>query len=106
MEPLVGCIIPSSSRARVVLQLPLSPAMVVIDGLSSLIISETPSTATDDPQRVSSSNLRNNNTPSEPFLTLTCPQTALVRCINGQLFARSRHAPVRCPRQVRASTVQ
>ena len=33
----MGCIMPSSSRARVVLPLPLSPAMVVIDGLSSLI---------------------------------------------------------------------
>ena len=51
IEPLVGWISPSSSRARVVLPLPLSPAMAVMDGLSSLMVSETSSTATVWPLR-------------------------------------------------------
>src|SRR3954470_15546801 len=46
IEPSVGCVIPKSRRASVVLPLPLSPATAVIIGFSSLRVSDILSTAT------------------------------------------------------------
>ena len=46
MAPSEGEMVPINSRANVVLPEPLSPAIVVILGSSSLIVSETSSTAT------------------------------------------------------------
>src|SRR6188768_1720158 len=46
IEPADGWVMPKSRRASVVLPLPLSPAMAVMVGFSSLMISEISSTAT------------------------------------------------------------
>ena len=51
IAPSLGLIMPSSRRASVVLPLPLSPAMAMTVGFSSLMDSETSSTATVRPLR-------------------------------------------------------